>query len=442
MNDSNWFSSFFDSILVDAGAWDVDGKAEAVQEAAAEAMLAERERFLNSITATGPNDPRHGLDEDEFNDAIDRAAPYPADPYSMDIINEIPSHFLWLSPRDPSELPGKQETADGVAEDLALTLPDGIGNLQSLLVDNRAFQGRVADRFATFLDNMVDVAENQGSLAKELSKAVATMDKLLRTAKKDVDSVADETIKALNGIRDGGSGSGSTVFFLLAGISIGIASAATGGTAAIAWALLAGTVTFAEAASEEQVAGEQVEDVLNQMFRELKRRQETFSDREDDLVAALNQDIGTADSHRYQLCPDTDGDNLYDGRGDLSPAGSVLAVDLADTHRYATTAVPKLAGTFGSASTALSGASGTATVAMGPASLPWEKLCTKLQRYSALTSNRLYDGGDILAKATVAFAKQDGINAKWVTEPLKDHVGPDVPEAYTPPDPNLPPWMR
>ncbi|ADD40225.1 hypothetical protein [Stackebrandtia nassauensis] len=441
MNDSGFWADLAEN-MEPADPWDLTAMSQRVQEAAAEAALAERERFierLNGGNKSGEllNDATEKLNKD----LIDRFS-YPADPYDIEQIQQVPSQYEWLHGRDPSSLIHKRQVVNRVAKDLAMTVPGGIGSLQTLLTANDAFTGRVADRFADYLGDMVDVAENQGAMAAELATALGNMFNLLTAAGKDMRSITDETVTALNAIRDDEYGSSGLMGFAVAGALIGLlGSVATGGTtAAIAWSLLSGTVAVAARTTvEASISAGTVEEVLNQMFDAVAERVEEFDHREGQVVKALNADNGLADSHRPELDPDTKPANMYDGRGDLGAADTVLAADLADTHRHATTTVPKLAGQFGSASTALSTVSGTAVEPMGNASQPWETLCTKLQRYSALASNHLYDGGEVLAKAMVSFAEQDGINAKWVREPLTEHEGPDIPEAYTPPDPR--PWM-
>ncbi|ADD40226.1 hypothetical protein [Stackebrandtia nassauensis] len=159
-------------------------------------------------------------------------------------------------------------------------------------------------------------------------------------------------------------------------------------------------------------------------------------------MKGLNQDLGIADEYYRSLDPTRVKANTYEGEDDTKAVGDSLAVNLARTHAAATHAVPRLAEVFGKASESISSATGSGAMALGPAYQPWEELCNRLQRVTAITGNHLYEGGHNLAEATVEFARQDGIHAKWVNETIEPVEHIEVPDVYTRPDPNLPPWMR
>ncbi|ADD40227.1 hypothetical protein [Stackebrandtia nassauensis] len=250
MNDGNWLTDFFESYTAGSDSWDIRGKAEQVQEHAADAWLAELA------------DQNRNLPVDE----LGGAPPPPPDAYAKDFISEIPSHFLWLETRDPSDLPAKLEAMVSATTRLDIELPHGIETLSSRLDDTDHFTGRTPHAFANFLNIAKDAAHAQSSFANELATAVTQMNKLLGAARDDVYSIADETIAALDEIRDGGSGDGGAMAFAVAGAIVGVGAAVTGGTAAIAWALVSGVVgVTGTAVTSAGVSGDSVEDVLAQM---------------------------------------------------------------------------------------------------------------------------------------------------------------------------------
>lgn len=423
--------------------WNIITRAYDVQEAAAAAVLAERRRWEGLYTLTDwdkADEPGFkAREKDPWSESI---APYPPDPYDVDQVAEVPLHFWWLADRDPADLADKFAYLHRAVERLNFNTPGGITNLIGLLGENRSFRGETADQFVTFLGNMIDAGENQGSLGTELADAVATMNGFLTAARDDVNSIADETIKALKQIEEGeDNGLGAEMAFTLLGAAVGVLGA---GVAGLGWALAGGLVSVAATAySSSKPSGPTVEEVLEDMFTELGERDKELTKRDDKLVEALQYDDGVADRQRKKLLGEhglTDRrPQLFEERGDLDAAGTALAIDLKETYRYATQAVPDMAGDFEYASTQIMSSIGSGREAMGPAAEPWDQLCTKLNRFSAITSNRLYDGGENLAKAVQDFAEQDGVNADWVEQPVKNHDGPTVPNPYTPPDDR--PWM-
>lgn len=420
--------------------WDVMGKAQEVQEAAAKAILAKRERFLDAAENLEESDSDADLSREHYADIC----PWPADPYSMDVINEVPSHFEWLADRDPAPLAGKKQSVIDTASNLRDREFGQLSNLKNLLAQDKVgsigiFTGGVASAFNAFLTEAMHAAQTQADLGDELASFVATMEGYLDATKKDVDSVAKTTIKALEAIETNSVGGPGSALFTVAGVAVAIVGGAFSG--GLTWALIGGGLTLAEAAVDEagDIGSDSVEVVLSQMFTEIGKRRDNLDHKENEMCRALTYDIGKAQANEQRLCPDTKQHNMYDGRGDLGLTERVTSAAVHTIHGYATGVVPNVAANFGSSSTALAGECGIGAQAMGTASASWDSLCTILQRYTALTSKRVYRGGDVLAKAMVDFAEQDGSNARWVQEPFEEHHGPTIPDPYV--DPNPPTYM-
>ncbi|HIV58191.1 MAG TPA: hypothetical protein H9902_09570 [Candidatus Stackebrandtia faecavium] len=421
---------------------DLKAKAEEVQEAAAEAALAEND---GGVTIRGVNIDLNG-------------DPWPEEPMDDSAIAGIPEAFAYIADIDYSGLPEKQAAVERGASMLD-EAQGQFGRLKALLNDEDKFKGSTVNTFYDYLDIIADVAEDQGQLAMELATGVRTQYSIRKSAEEDAMQIAEATIDACNRIKDENEADDVKMAFM--GLSIALAITTAAFTGGMSFALMGAGLTAAQGAYEiagpatdaEGLGGSKLDTVLNGdqgMYSLLKDLEDKMYESVDAVADGLWKDVaqlnGKGEHDKLDnLNPNPGG--LVDGPGNFRATEAVQA-DLKELYNLATgngassdakSNVPQLAKDLSVATKDFNDANGTEELAMGTASGPWELVLDKLQKLTAKASTALYDGGTVLGKAAQSFAEQDGYNASWIDKSTKEVIDredpteplPEQPDYYT-----------
>lgn len=281
-----------------------------IQEAAAEAALAERDRYLEEAAKDDRNPMTDGYGEPDSQEIHDAeiahgdSAPYPADPYSMDSIQNVESSFSWMEGRDVEEVTSKRESFEGSKRSFHL-MRETIGTIRTEVTNY--MEGQTVTTFAgKYLDKVTQSHKVQEALLNELSKMLTASEGMLVRLEKDANETKEQTVSALNDIRDDDNGDATLALAVLGIVISGVSAAVSGGS--ITFALAAGSTNLLSSAADgpsedKKISGETVDDVLSSMSEVLSDHREKFESREDELVAGLHSDSQAIRSHIAKLGP-------------------------------------------------------------------------------------------------------------------------------------------
>ncbi|MGH8792433.1 MAG: hypothetical protein ACRDXX_07300 [Stackebrandtia sp.] len=208
--------------------------------------------------------------------------------------------FEMYSHRDPDRVDAMRDYLADTRTTLANPVSEGIDTAKGQIED---WRGAAAENFwGDYLEPFPQINTNQLAFIDVLDASLQGVKSMLEESRKNIVDIGDNTIDALDGLEDGGGGWGLAL--TVVAVVVGVVGAAfTGGTSAVAavsFALASGAASIGAsvaAMEEQEIHGEDVEEVVNSMVEAHNDLWEMRNTVEEDLAELIGQDVDMTQSN-------------------------------------------------------------------------------------------------------------------------------------------------
>ncbi|HIW64347.1 MAG TPA: hypothetical protein H9881_17990 [Candidatus Stackebrandtia excrementipullorum] len=253
-------------------------------------------RFTAGALRAKGNDVRDALTE-----ALARMFSFGSMTLDVDEVNEafgpVVEWFTRFADSDPERLEAMRDSLRHTTA--SLKSPD-LEKIDTVHDTVAAWRGPAADSFfENFVTPFGRIHQNHVELSMELDAALTAAITIIDNGRHDAATVADNAVEMFNAMDSGGGGGGLSMALTIVGAVAGVAgTVATGGTAAVAWALIGGTASVGAAATAPTatIGGNSLEEGLESVRLALADIHTAMQEEEVILAEALLSDLSAVSS--------------------------------------------------------------------------------------------------------------------------------------------------